>query len=436
MTTNDKDTKKMPSVNTGNQETEAMDSVAEVANVTNEVNATKSTKLSKYADKVTAQKRIEAYLNKKGVEHDKTLLESDLEAFYSRIEQDETVPTPESFIEFCHQERVGSAVLEMDKDPFRPKSKAPIIAAIVTVVVILAACAGAYGYTQMTKVGALTAQVNAEGWNKDTSTPVELVIYQGDVKDVLTDDEESNDPEVFKSVVMDANTPWGLEDITERGTYTLEVEATPVLEDGTLFKESEPQVITLEGEDITATFDLEKLDLEKASEEEVEEATKKAEEAAKDSGNEAAVAAAATATKKATEKASATSNKNNTSSGSSSASSNSGSSSSSKPSSGGNSGGSSSSSGGSSSSADKPSKPAHTHSWQPVYGEKQVPIYSTQSVVVCDVCGASGVSREHMVNHAKAGEGSASHTEQIKVQTGTKTETFVKYYKCSCGATK
>ena len=421
MTTNDKDTKKMPSVNTGNQETEAMDSVAEVANVTNEANATKSTKLPKYADRVPAQKRIEAYLNKKGVEHDKTLLESDLEAFYARVEQDEAVPTCEGFVECCHQEQVGSAVLEMDKDPFRPKSKAPIIAAIVAAVVILAACAGAYAYTQMTKVGTLTAQVNAEGWNKDTSTPVELVIYQGDVKDVLTDDEESNDPEVFKSVVMDANTPWGLEDITERGTYTLEVEATPVLEDGTLFKESEPQVITLEGEDITATFDLEKLDLEKASEEEVEEATKKAEEAAKDSGNEAAVAAAATATKKATEKAPATSNKNNASSGSSSASSNSG---------------SSSSSSGSSSSADKPSKPAHTHSWQPVYGEKQVPVYSTQSVVVCDVCGASGVSREHMVNHAKAGEGSASHTEQIKVQTGTKTETYVKYYKCSCGATK
>lgn len=421
MTTNDKDTKKMPSVNTGNQETEAMDSVAEVANVTNEANATKSTKLPKYADRVPAQKRIEAYLNKKGVEHDKTLLESDLEAFYARVEQDEAVPTREGFVECCHQEQVGSAVLEMDKDPFRPKSKAPIIAAIVAAVVILAACAGAYAYTQMTKVGTLTAQVNAEGWNKDTSTPVELVIYQGDVKDVLTDDEESNDPKVFKSVVMDANTPWGLEDITERGTYTLEVEATPVLEDGTLFKEPELQVISLEGDDITATFDLEKLDLSTASAEEVEEATAKAEEAAKVSGNEAAVAAAATATKKATEKAPATSNKNNASSGSSSASSNSG---------------SSSSSSGSSSSADKPSKPAHTHSWQPVYGEKQVPVYSTQSVVVCDVCGASGVSREHMVNHAKAGEGSASHTEQIKVQTGTKTETYVKYYKCSCGATK
>lgn len=309
-----------------------------------------------------------------------------------------------------------------------------LIIAIVAAVVILTACVGAYAYTQMTKVGTLTAQVNAEGWNKDTSTPVELVIYQGDVKDALTDDDESNDPQAFKSVVMDANTPWGLEDVTERDTYTLEIEATPVLEDGTLFKEPEPQVVALEGEDIATTFDLEKLDLENASAEEVEEATKKAKEAAKDSGNEVAVAAAATATKKATEKAPATSNKNNASSGSSSSSSNS--SSSSKPSSGGSSGGSSSSSGGSSSSADKPSKPAHTHSWQPVYGEKQVPVYSTQSVVVCDVCGASGVSREHMVNHAKAGEGSASHTEQIKVQTGTKTETYVKYYKCSCGATK
>lgn len=424
MTTNDKDTKKTPSVNTGNQETEAMDSVAEVANVTNEANATKSTKLPKYADRVPAQKRIEAYLNKKGVEHDKTLLESDLEAFYARVEQDEAVPTREGFVECCHQEQVGSAVLEMDKDPFRPKSKAPIIAAIVAAVVILTACAGAYVYTQMTKVGTLTAQVNAEGWNKDTSTPVELVIYQGDVKDALTDDDESNDPEAYKSVVMDANTPWGLEDVTERGTYTLEVEATPVLEDGTLFKEPELQVISLEGDDVTATFDLEKLDLSTASAEEVEEATAKAEEAAKESGNEAAIAAAAKATKKATEKAPATSNKNNAASGSSSVSSNngggssSGNSSASKPSQGGNSGGGSGSSG--SGSADEPSKPVHEHTW--TYHPAV-----TETITVCS-CGVENPSDAHQEEHLLNHEHYSIGEKTITVQNA--------YYSCSCGATK
>lgn len=325
--------------------------------------------------------------------------------------EDKTVELPSESIE--NIEESGTST--------NNKHRNIIIGIVAAVVVVAVIAAGAFYFT--TKVGMLSAQVNAEGWNKDTSTPVELAIYQGDVKDALSDDDDSNDPEAFKTVVMDANTPWGLEDITERGTYTLKVEATPVLEDGTLFKEPEPQVVTLEGEDITATFDLEKLDLEKASEEEVEEATKKAEEAAKDSGNEAAVAAASAATKKATEKAPATSHKSNSSSSSSSDK--------------GSSSGSSSSSGGSSSSG---SSQGHTHKWvdQTQYTTK--PVYTEK--IQCS-CGATFSSVGEWTAHNKAivaDDPEAGHSySPIKVQTGTERVPVpgTQYEKCSiCGATR
>ena len=320
------------------------------------------------------------------------------------------------------------------KESTDTKRRNILIGIIAAIVVIAAIAAGAYYLS--TKVGMLSAQVNAEGWNKDTSTPIELAIYQGDVKEALSDDDESNDPESYKELTIDANCKWDLTDITERGDYTLEVKATPILEDGTMFKLPEVQVVKLEGNDVTATFDLEKLDLATASSEELEAVAQAAQDAATDTGDTNKVAAVAAATQKTAEKATSAGNSNasavsSSASKPSSGSSNSGSSAS-KPSSGG----SSSSSGSSNTQPSQPSKPAHTHSWQPVYKTEQVPVYGTQSYVVCDVCGAKNVSRDHMVNHAKNGEGSASHTEQEKVITGYTTEQYIKYYQCSCGATK
>lgn len=115
--------------------------------------------------------------------------------------------------------------------------------------------------------------------------------------------------------------------------------------------------------------------------------------------------------------------------------------SSSKPS---NSSGSSSSSGGSS--ASKPSKPTHQHSWQPVYGEKQVPyeVEEQVEVMVCGNCGAINPSNEHMEAHIlqwqKDGCSYPCYGTHSDVRTETvtkyKTEKYIKYYKCSCGATK
>ena len=117
----------------------------------------------------------------------------------------------------------------------------------------------------------------------------------------------------------------------------------------------------------------------------------------------------------------------------------------SKPSSG-NSGSSGSSSGGSSSS--KPSKPTHQHSWQPVYGEKQV-AYETIEYYYPPVCNdcereiseirKTEDLREHLYNHVING-GTGGTSEGIirkeKKVTKYKTEKYIKYYKCSCGATK
>lgn len=300
------------------------------------------------------------------------------------------------------------------------KRRKLIIGIAIAVVIVIAAVIGVFAYGQMTKVGALYVQVNAENWNKQTSTPVELAIYQGDMKAQLEDDDESNDPQSIANVIMDANTPWGIEQVTERGTYTVEIKATPALEDGTLFKIPEIQVVSLEGDDITTTFNLEKLDLNTASAEEVEAAAKAAEEAAKATGDESKVTAASAATKKATEKAPSTSNKSNSNSGSSS--NNSGSSGSSNNGGGSTSGSTGGSTGGSAGGgSSEQEKPVHEHNW--VY-HKAV----TEEVTVCNDCPQQRPSKEHLKNHLLNGGSGGTHSEVITVKEA--------YYSCSCGATK
>lgn len=166
---------------------------------------------------------------------------------------------------------------------------------------------------------------------------------------------------------------------------------------------------------------------EKAAEEELKKA--------KESGDKEAVKEAEKEVEKAKEKVNA-SNSNSSSSNSSSHKSNSGTSnkgSYSKPSNSG-------SSGSSSSSASKPSKPAHSHSWTPVYGERQVAYQEDIGgyfVDVCTNCGAENPSTQHLKNHVMNGE-SAGAKEEYKPHyvTKYKTEKVFSHYKCSCGATK
>lgn len=269
-----------------------------------------------------------------------------------------------------------------------------------------------------TRVGSLSVQVNAEGWNKDASTPVKVVVWQGDVKAILEDDDPTNDPESYAEVVMDANTKWNIDAVTEKGDYTLMALATPVLEDGTLFKVPEAQVANVGSTDVTVTFDLEKLDLATATEEEKQEAAEAAEESATASGDESKAQAADQAVKKSVP----TYQGHN-------AFSNGGSSSVSTPS--GNSG-NTGNSGNSGNSGGQSSQPVHQHNFQPVYGERQVPIYGTETVTVCQ-CGLENPGREHGF---ECPSGGSTHNEYRDVITGYTSESYVKYYQCSCGATK
>ena len=128
------------------------------------------------------------------------------------------------------------------------------------------------------------------------------------------------------------------------------------------------------------------------------------------------------------------------------------------------SGGSSSSKpsgGGSGSQTTTPSKPAHQHSWQPVYRDEAV--YETQQVwvpkqeivrherYVCRQCGYSAGSVQEMQDHFLSSYMSGGncgtylndswdevvdngHYESQRVQTGTRQ--VLDHYACSCGATK
>lgn len=307
----------------------------------------------------------------------------------------------------------------------KKKNKKAIIAAIIAIVVILAACVGVFAYTQATHVGSAKVKMNVEGWNAETSTPGVVAIYVGDVVGQITDDDLTNDPEPIKEVTLDANTDWEIEGIDERGTYTIEVVATPVLEDGTMFKVPAPQVVELGGDDVEINFNFEELDPNTATEEELEKAESAAEESAEASGDDS---------KKDQVQQAVENNKPDKNTGSSSGSSSSSgggdshkgtssSSGSSSSSSGSSSGGSNSSGSGSSASDSKPSKPAHTHNWVPHYTSVQV-----GSQIYCTDCDTA-FSRDSIVAHQK--KTGHTHTAVKPVY-----EEVVDYYECSCGKIK
>ena len=326
-----------------------------------------------------------------------------------------------------------------------------VCAGIAVIMIIAAAIISA------TRPGFATVYVEAEGYNSETSTPVELTIWEGDVTELINDSDKKNDPESKTKIIMDANCDWELTDL-EAGLYTVQVTAAPILEDGTIYKTTPATTMDYDGRAYRLEFTLEKLDLATASADEVKAATEAAEKAAKTSGDEAktnAVTTNATAAIKASPaatsagvsapSASSSSSSNNSSSNSggsspsasstpassnSGSSANSGSSSSSSSSSG-------SSSSSSSSSSSQPSQPTHTHNWVAQYTTQQTPIYSEQSVRVCNVCGARGIDSAHVKAHALAGEGSGNHVEIETYISGYDTQQVLTGYVCSgCGASK
>ena len=156
----------------------------------------------------------------------------------------------------------------MLKDPFCPTGKRnTLIAAgcVAAAALIIAGSAFAYSSThqpepkqesepaaaevKQVEDPTIHAKVNCDGWNQDTSTPIVLSIYQGDVKDTLTSTDENvtaPEPMAEKQVVAGEDTE--ITEITEKGTYTLAIVGSPMLDDGTLFNLPEPQVVEYDGE--------------------------------------------------------------------------------------------------------------------------------------------------------------------------------------------
>ena len=304
---------------------------------------------------------------------------------------------------------------------------------IVTIAALLGLTLAGCGSNGANKTGKLNVTVNAEGYNADTSTPVEIAVYKDDVKGLLEDEDATNDPEALTTFTGDANEQFEIVEAADKGSYTVVVKATPVLEDGTLFSIPEIQVVEVGSDDANVTIDLEAIDLATASAEEVAEVTEQASEAAANSGNEskaaaasAGVAAAATKAEKsgntkaastAKQQASkpATSSKPSASQGSST----SGSSSASKP------------------AQAQPSTPAHEHNW--VAQTKVVHHKAeTKNASICNACGAdiTGNTSAHLKQHALNGENASYRGEKITVKAAYD-ETVTTGYKCSsCGATK
>lgn len=426
---------------------------------------------------------------------------STTDKLYETYESDGTIPTREAFAEQCPIPFVGEAVRSMHKDPFvkRPMSKkriAAICAGCGLAVVLIAAGLTLYGTPKETpsvtaskqdeptttpvpaeeaeETYVLSIGVDAEGWDKETSSPV--IIH-------VVNEEEGVD---FYHA-YDANAGLYLV-VPASGDYEVSF-ISPINSDGSIYRVPDSTVISstlLQGDDAGTDesgdnpFKFEKVDAEDVTSDEmnaiieqVTEAIKKGDETLT---GEAGVEIAETVKDNAFANASADSETieestqesiessesgessaqtgNNTGSANtgSNSSSNSSSSSSGSNTSSGSSQNSSSSS--SDNSTSTPSKPQHTHNWVPVTTTvhhaavyKTVPHAAvTEEHTICNNCGAdiTGNVDAHMKANILNGCGSYTvktvvvqdaYDEQVLVSPAWD-ETVTTGYKCSCGATK
>lgn len=424
----------------------------------------------KVAKMETAEHRIEKSLAKQGVEHGEGDVHDALIPLYERYELTGAAPTQEAFAEACRNQSVGQHVKDMPKDPFRPTGKRnALIAAgcVAAAAIIIAGGAFAYSSThqpepkQESKPAAaevkqaedstIHAKVNCDGWNQDTSTPIVLSIYQGDVKDTLTSTDENvtaPDPMAEKQVVAGEDTE--ITEITEKGTYTLAIVGSPMLDDGTLFNLPEPQVVEYDGEHGAS---IEMTLTPKAAENVTEADIAAAQATAVAAGTD--VGKASNAANAANSKASSAQGGNVATGNSTAASKNNSNKTGVTAPSQGNQGGNTGSNQGG-------STQPHQHNWvaktvhhDAVYENQTTyihhdAVYENQTVSVCVTCGAENPSLQHSKNHALNGQSDqvVEKQKRVKVKDAydepvTKSvlvsaayDETVGYYCSTCGATK
>ena len=424
----------------------------------------------KVAKMETAERRIEKSLAKQGVEHGEGDVHDALIPLYERYELTGATPTQEAFAEACRNQSVGQHVKDMPKDPFRPTGKRnALIAAgcVAAAALIIAGSAFAYSSThqpepkqesepaaaevKQVEDPTIHAKVNCDGWNQDTSTPIVLSIYQGDVKDTLTSTDENvtaPEPMAEKQVVAGEDTE--ITEITEKGTYTLAIVGSPMLDDGTLFNLPEPQVVEYDGEHgASIEMTLTPKAAENVTEADIAAAQATAVAAGTDAGK------ASNAANAANSKASNAQGGNVAAGNSTAASKNNSNKTGVTAPSQGNQGGNTGSNQGG-------STQPHQHNWvaktvhhDAVYENQTTyihhdAVYENQMVSVCVTCGAENPSLQHSKNHALNGQSDqvVEKQKRVKVKDAydepvTKSvlvsaayDETVGYYCSTCGATK
>lgn len=434
------ETAPMPAANQSEQPTVESPAVSYMEENVSAVDA----KPQKIAKMETAEKRITKHLATQSITPQEESIRTALIPLYERYELTGAAPTQSAFAEACQDQQVGASVLEMPKDPFRPTGKRnALIAAGCVVAAAVIIAGGAFAYSQLTKPaepshttpstatvqqkedGKVSVKVNCDGWNADTSTPIVVSVYSGDVKDTLTStDENTVAPDPLFTKEVEAGVETDLDDIKDNGTYTIAVTGSPILDDGTIFDLPEPQVVdfdTAKGASVEITL------IAKAADQVTEADIAAAQAAALASGADA---------EKVSAKASNATNK------------------------------AASAQGGNTGSSTGNTTQTHQHNWVPqtttahhdaVYETETSyihhdAVYGTRTVSVCVTCGAENPSLQHSKNHALNGQSDQVRevekkvlvknaydepvTKQVLVSAAYD-ETVTTGYKCSdCGATK
>lgn len=465
------ETAPMPAANQSEQPTAESPAVSYVEENVSAVDA----EPQKIAKMETAEKRITKHLAAQNITPQEESIRTALIPLYERYELTGAAPTQSAFAEACQDQQVGASVLEMPKDPFRPTGKRnALIAAGCVVAAAVIIAGGAFAYSQLTKPaepshttpstatvqqkedGKVSVKVNCDGWNADTSTPIVVSVYSGDVKDTLTStDENTVAPDPLFTKEVEAGVETDLDDIKDNGTYTIAMTGSPILDDGTIFDLPEPQVVdfdTAKGASVEITL------IAKAADQVTEADIAAAQAAAVASGADAekVSAKASNATSKA-----ATAQGGTVASGTANAAtkSNANKTGTTIPSSNNNQGSNTGSSTGN-------TTQTHQHNWVPqtttahhdaVYKTETSyihhdAVYETRTVSVCVTCGAENPSLQHSKNHALNGQSDQVRevekkvlvknaydepvTKQVLVSAAYD-ETVTTGYKCSdCGATK
>lgn len=423
----------------------------------------------KAAKMETAEHRIEKSLAKQGVEHGEGDVHDALIPLYERYELTGAVPTQEAFAEACRNQSAGQHVKDMPKDPFRPTGKRnALIAAgcVAAAAIIIAGSAFIYSSSKVepapiqssspvdatavvesTEDHQVSVKVNCDGWNQDTSTPIVVSVYEGDVKDTLTSTDENTvapDPLFTKEVKAGEKTT--VDEINSEGTFTLTITGSPMLEDGTIFNLPEPQVIEYDGEHGSTI----EMTLTAKAADQVTEADIVA--------AQATAVAAGVDTEKASNAANAANSKASSAQGGNVAAGNSTAASKNNSNKTGVTAPSQGNQGGNTGSNQGGSAQSHQHNWvaktlhhDAVYENQTTYVHHdavTKDVMVCNDCGAEGIDRAHLKQETMNG-GSGGYHVIKKTITAAYDEPVTKsvlvsaaydetvgYYCSTCGATK